>query len=99
MQKDRTVLGSVMGSLETWLLLRSLRSFINNDRTLKIRVMQQSQTAALLAHWFTTDDACLRVVSVVYHASLPSHPGHAAAKRQGDGWSGVLSLKVYDPST
>ncbi|KAJ3393720.1 hypothetical protein HDU84_001127 [Entophlyctis sp. JEL0112] len=42
--EDRTCLGSVLGSLEAWLILRSIR-------TLKLRVLQQSQTAAQLVAW------------------------------------------------
>ncbi|KAG8936037.1 hypothetical protein FRC02_004949 [Tulasnella sp. 418] len=42
---DRVYLGSTMGSLESWLLLRSLR-------TLHLRVQQQSQSATELARWF-----------------------------------------------
>ncbi|RKP04410.1 pyridoxal phosphate-dependent transferase, partial [Thamnocephalis sphaerospora] len=42
--KDRGVLGNMMGSLESWLLLRSLR-------TLEVRVLRQSATATALATW------------------------------------------------
>ena len=69
-------------------------------RTLKIRVLQQSKTASELAHWLDsykkgdkTEDA-LSIVERVWHGSLPDHPGHAAGKRQGMGWSGVLSVQV-----
>ncbi|PWN50504.1 cystathionine gamma-synthase [Violaceomyces palustris] len=41
---DRTFLGSNLGGLEAYLLLRSLR-------TLKVRVRQQSETATKLASW------------------------------------------------
>ncbi|KAI8908920.1 Cys/Met metabolism PLP-dependent enzyme-domain-containing protein [Gorgonomyces haynaldii] len=85
--QDRLVLGSVMGNMETWLLLRSLR-------TLKVRVMQQSKNAADLAQWLSSkSEKCLDVVDSIHHASLPGHEGHEAAKKQGDGWSGVLSIQ------
>ncbi|KAN0061696.1 hypothetical protein ACQY0O_005688 [Thecaphora frezii] len=45
--KDRTFLGSTLGNLEAYLLLRSLR-------TLTLRVERQSQTATKLAHWLHT---------------------------------------------
>ncbi|EIM88570.1 cystathionine gamma-synthase [Stereum hirsutum FP-91666 SS1] len=41
---DRTMTGTMMGSLESWLLLRSLR-------TLHLRVPRQSSNATVLAHW------------------------------------------------
>lgn len=41
---NRTYFGNTMGSLESWLLLRSLR-------TLHLRVPRQSQTATALAAW------------------------------------------------
>ena len=42
LRSDRTALGSTPGSLEVWLLQRSLR-------TLHLRVKQQSESAAALA--------------------------------------------------
>jgi cystathionine gamma-synthase len=85
--QDRTNLGAVMGSMEAWLLLRSVR-------TLKVRVVQQSQSAAFLAHWLhSKSEPCLSIVAKVWHASLPDHPGHEASKRQGNGWSGVLAIE------
>ena len=44
LRSDRTALGSTPGSLEVWLLQRSLR-------TLHLRVKQQSESAAALAEW------------------------------------------------
>ncbi|KAG5456509.1 MAG: hypothetical protein BJ554DRAFT_3729 [Olpidium bornovanus] len=44
LKKQRAALGSTMGNMESWLLLRSLR-------TLGLRVSQQSQTATELAEW------------------------------------------------
>ncbi|KAG8982013.1 hypothetical protein FRC05_000155 [Tulasnella sp. 425] len=45
--QDRVNLGGVMGSMESWLLLRSLR-------TLHLRVPRQSQTAQQLVNWLNT---------------------------------------------
>ena len=44
LRDDRAALGSQPGAMETWLLLRSLR-------TLHLRVARQSATAAALAEW------------------------------------------------
>ncbi|KAJ3413103.1 hypothetical protein HDV05_008499 [Chytridiales sp. JEL 0842] len=67
LRTDRTYLGSVMGNMESWLLLRSLRS-------LEVRVERQSQTATQLAAWLSSGasekEPTLAVVNKVYHASL-----------------------------
>lgn len=90
---DREFLGSVMGQHEAWLLLRSLRTF-------HLRVLRQSRSAAEIAAWLnskldaSSNDPALDVVRKVWHASIPDCPGHDAAKRQGNGWSGVLSIEV-----
>ncbi|KAJ1654653.1 hypothetical protein IWQ61_005455 [Dispira simplex] len=71
---QRTLLGSTMGSLETWLLLRSLR-------TLEIRVLQQSRIATQLVAWLHTavrgrpeSGLPVGVISKIYHASLQKLP-------------------------
>merc|ERR1711966_413515 len=80
LRNDRTALGSQPGSLETWLLLRSLR-------TLHVRVERQARSAAAVAsflHDATVDSShpLYGYVRSVRHPSLPSDPGHEIAKRQ-----------------
>lgn len=48
----------MMGSLESWLLLRSLR-------TLHLRVPRQSETATSLAHWLSQAAGVRSLPSVV----------------------------------
>ncbi|KAE8139124.1 cystathionine gamma-synthase [Aspergillus pseudotamarii] len=69
LHEQRTILGSVLGSMEVWLGLRSLR-------TLELRVQRQSANATGLVRWL---DECLKgesenvvrsTVAVVRHASL-----------------------------
>lgn len=65
---DRVFLGSVMGSLEGWLGVRSLR-------TLELRVRRQSSNAERLVQWLVSEMAdetsvVSRVVEKVQHASL-----------------------------
>ncbi|POY72005.1 hypothetical protein BMF94_5014 [Rhodotorula taiwanensis] len=69
---NRTYVGSNIGSLDAWLLLRSLR-------TLEVRVRKQSDTATRLAQWLatltraergTTLDGPGGVVKQVWHTSL-----------------------------
>ncbi|KAM5534316.1 hypothetical protein V8D89_012044 [Ganoderma adspersum] len=66
----RTFLGNMMGSLESWLLLRSLR-------TLHLRVPRQSANATGLAQWLSKaaggkahDGIPAGVIEKVWHSSL-----------------------------
>lgn len=69
---QRTYTGATPGSLEAWLVLRSLR-------TLSLRVTRQAKTATALAQWLTsltraspgsTLDGPEGVIETVWHASL-----------------------------
>ncbi|GAA5862984.1 hypothetical protein JCM1840_002346 [Sporobolomyces johnsonii] len=72
---NRTYTGTNIGSLDAWLLLRSLR-------TLNVRVLRQSKTATALAQWLVSltpdnhsgsdDDAPAGVVQKVWHTALQS---------------------------
>lgn len=92
---DRTYLGSTLGSLEAYLLLRSLR-------TLTIRVNRQSETGTKLAAWLhaiskngtsTNDPADIadgKVIDRTWHASLQprSDPDtDPRAKNEGVGFN------------
>lgn len=72
---ERSVNGWIMGSLEAWLLLRSLR-------TLELRVNRQSKSAYELAQWLDSkSEGCLGIIHRVWHTSLKHNPGHEAAQR------------------
>lgn len=76
--------GAIPGSFDAWLLQRGMR-------TLFLRVRKASESALALAEHFEGDH---RVEAVIY-PGLPSHPGHAVAKRQMDGgFGGMLSVQV-----
>ena len=80
----RSLLGGMLGAFECWLLLRGLR-------TLALRFDQASRSALAIATHFETD---ARLDGVLY-PGLPSHPGHAIAKRQmHDGFGGMMSMHV-----
>ena len=85
LRNERAVQGAVLGALETWLTLRSLR-------TLELRVLRQSQTATELAARLNGK------VPRVWHPSLPGDAGHAIAKEQMRGFGGVLSIELEDES-
>jgi cystathionine gamma-synthase len=57
-RKQRSVHGDVMGNLEAWLLLRSLK-------TLKVRVRQQTDTAEIVLKWLKNH----RQIEQVWYAS------------------------------
>jgi cystathionine beta-lyase/cystathionine gamma-synthase len=77
--------GSVMGTLETYLIQRGIK-------TLDLRVREQCRTAARLAEFLTKHPAVQRV----YYPGLPTHPGHDLARRQmGDGFGAMLSFEVH----
>jgi hypothetical protein len=71
LRSSRTTYGNCPGSLETWLLLRSLR-------TLELRVKQQSKNSVILAKWLSTQSQ----ISKVWHTSLNDHPSYELAKKQ-----------------
>lgn len=86
-QRVRTVrlqIGGTLGSLESWLLLRGLR-------TLFLRVRAASASAHQLAEHF---DAHPLVTEVLY-PGLPSSHGHDVAQQQmPGGFGGMLSVRV-----
>jgi len=73
--------GATPGSLDVWLALRGVR-------TLPLRLDRQSATASTIARWLATR------VPVVWHPSLPTHPGHEVAVRQMRGFGGVVSFEM-----
>ncbi len=75
--------GAVPAPFDCWLLLRSLA-------TLPIRVRAQSESAAKVAAWLAAHPR----VEVVHYPGLPTHPGHALAKKQMRGFGGMVSFEV-----
>jgi len=76
--------GAVPGALETWLLIRGMR-------TLFVRFERQSANAMALARAL---DGHSKVAAVRY-PGLESHPGHKVAARQmTGGFGGLLSIEV-----
>ena len=79
-------MGNVSGNLESWLLLRSLR-------TLELRVRQQCTTSERLAAWLESAPN-KPFIARVWHLSRPSHPEHALAKRQMNLYGAMMSIEV-----
>ena len=84
LRKLRAQLGGTLGSFESWLLLRGMR-------TLHLRVRAASASALCIAEHFHSHP---KVAEVLY-PGLPGVTGHAIAARQmAGGFGGMLSLRV-----
>lgn len=60
---DRSFLGSGPGNLESWLLLRSLRTY-------KLRIKQQSESATAIAKYFSEHLSDFPALKAVHHSSV-----------------------------
>jgi cystathionine gamma-synthase len=85
LRRRREVGGAVPGALETFLVLRGLR-------TLAVRLDQGQRSAAELARRLSEQRAVIRV----RYPGLPDHPGHTRAAAQMNGFGAVLSFEVAD---
>lgn len=78
----RKLQGTVLQAFDAWLLIRGMR-------TLFLRYEKSTQNALTLAQHFEDHPA----IEAVLYPGLPSHPGHAIAKRQTGGqYGGMLSI-------
>jgi cystathionine gamma-synthase len=80
----RAQLGTCIGPIDAWLLMRGMR-------TLDVRVREQAKTAALLASRLSGHPA----LRAILYPGLESHPGHDVAMRQmAGGFGGMLSIRL-----
>lgn len=77
------IIGSTLGPIDAWLLLRGLR-------TLSLRVARHNANALALAQALQAHPAVERV----RYPGLSTHPQHALAVRQMSGFGGVLSVDL-----
>ena len=75
--------GAVQGPFDSFLALRGLK-------TLHLRMKAHCENAQALAEWLQTHEA----VAEVIYPGLSSHPHHALAARQMDGFGGMLSIRL-----
>lgn len=73
--------GAVQGPFDSFLALRGLK-------TLHLRMRAHCENAQALAEWLETHPAIEKVI----YPGLKSHPHHALAARQMDGFGGMLSI-------
>ncbi len=75
--------GAVAGPFDSFLAMRGLK-------TLHLRMQAHCASALELASWLEKHPAIERVI----YPGLKSHPQHALAKRQMDGFGGVISAEI-----
>ena len=76
-------IGAVQGPFDSFLALRGLK-------TLHLRMRAHCENAQALAEWLKSHPA----IEGVIYPGLASHPHHELAKRQMDGYGGMLSVRV-----
>lgn len=76
-------IGGVQGPFDSFLALRGLK-------TLHLRMQAHNDNAMALAQWLERQPG----VSRVLYPGLPSHPQHDLAKRQMQGFGGIISVYI-----
>jgi cystathionine gamma-lyase/cystathionine beta-lyase/cystathionine gamma-lyase/homocysteine desulfhydrase len=75
--------GAILSPFDSWLVLRG-------TKTLAVRMTQHNANGLALARFLATD----RKVQKVYYPGLPGHPQHELARRQMNGFGGMLSFDL-----
>ncbi len=76
-------IGAVQGPFDSFLALRGLK-------TLHLRMKAHCENAMALAEWLQSRPQIEKVI----YPGLASHPQHALAKRQMDGFGGIISIAL-----
>ncbi|MCC7433251.1 MAG: cystathionine gamma-synthase [Methanoregulaceae archaeon] len=76
-------IGAVPGPFDCWLVLRGLK-------TLALRMRQHAVGAQAVAEWLEQHPKVERVL----YPGLASHPQHELAKRQADGFGGMITFFI-----
>jgi cystathionine beta-lyase/cystathionine gamma-synthase len=79
----QNAIGAVPAPLDCWLTLRGLK-------TLELRVRRHTENAGQIAAALQSQPLVRRV----YYPGLAAHPGHAIARRQMDGFGGMVSFEL-----
>lgn len=83
LRKTLRILGPTLDPFAAWLMLRGMK-------TLAVRVQQQNENTLKLATYLERHPRVRRV----HYPGLPSHPHHELAKKQMQGFGGVLSFEI-----
>jgi len=76
-------MGTNAAPFDSWLILRGLK-------TLPLRMNKHAENAIAIAEFLVDHPK----VSEVFYPGLPSHPGYEIAKKQMDGYGGIVSFKL-----
>jgi cystathionine beta-lyase len=79
--------GAVCGPLDAFLVLRGIK-------TLHIRMQRHCENGEKIAHFLANHPK----VAKVYWPGFPTHPNHEVAKRQMNGFGGMISFVLADDS-
>ena len=82
-RRKMTLWGQAPDPFAAWLMERGLK-------TLEVRVLRQNQNAMRIAEWCEQR----KDIRKVTYPGLSSHPDHEVAKRQLDGYGGMLSIEL-----
>ena len=75
--------GAILSPMDSWLVLRG-------TKTLAIRMAQHNKNGQVIAEFLAAHPKVQRVL----YPGLPTHPQHELAKRQMNGFGGMLSFDV-----
>ncbi|MBV7298779.1 O-succinylhomoserine (thiol)-lyase [Enterovibrio paralichthyis] len=76
-------IGATGNAFDSYMTLRGLR-------TLGARMRMHEENSGAILEFLKQEP----LVSVIYHPSLPAHPGHEIAKKQQAGFGGMLSFEL-----
>ena len=79
--------GAVCGPLDAFLVLRGIK-------TLHVRMQRHCENGEKIAHFLADHPK----VAKVYWPGFPTHPNHEVAKRQMNGFGGMISFVLTDDS-
>ncbi|MFA6048412.1 MAG: PLP-dependent aspartate aminotransferase family protein [Candidatus Micrarchaeia archaeon] len=79
----QNAIGAIASPFDSFLALRGLK-------TLHVRMEKHGENAMAIAKWLEHHPK----IAKVNYPGLPSHPGHAIAKKQMSGFSGMVSFEV-----
>ncbi len=75
--------GAILSPFDSWLVLRGIK-------TLPVRMDAHNTNGMAMAKYLVEN----KHVKQVYYPGLPSHPGHALAKRQMSGFGGMIAFDL-----
>ena len=79
----QNAVGAIQGPFDSFLVLRGIK-------TLALRIERSSANALALAQWLEREPK----VRKVFYPGLESHPQHALARRQMNGFGGIVSIDL-----